>query len=187
MGIGQVNRPKRRAVFLDRDGVLNKALVRNGKPHPPDGPDDLEILPGVPDALARLRASGFLLICVTNQPDVARGAQRREVVEAMHATMRATLPLDDILACYEDGDDCSRRKPNPGMLLEAAETYGIDLRESFMVGDRWRDIEAGRSAGCRTILIGDGYGEGLKSPPDCAVNTLRQAVEWILAGEDKNG
>ena len=170
----------RRAVFLDRDGVLNRCLVRDGKPYPPASPEETEILPGVPEALAQLRAAGFLLIVVTNQPDVARGTQRREVVEAINERLRAALPLDEILVCYDDGDS-PRRKPNPGMLLEAAERFGIDLSASFMVGDRWKDIEAGARAGCRTVFLDCGYNETYRaSPPDCTVQCLAEAVPFIL-------
>ena len=124
-----------RAVFLDRDGVLNRAIVRDGRPFPPSTLEALEVLPGVAEAVQRLCDAGFLLIGATNQPDVARGTQRREVVEAMNARLVAEMPITAILVCYEDGDD-SAGKPNPGLLLEAAETYGIDLAASFMIGGR---------------------------------------------------
>jgi D-glycero-D-manno-heptose 1,7-bisphosphate phosphatase len=173
--------PFRRAVFLDRDGVINQAIVRNGKPYPPASLDELVILPGVPEALARLRAAGFLLLVATNQPDVARGTQRREVVELMHARLLQALPLDEIYSCYEDGPDCPTRKPNPGMLLDAAVKYGIDLAGSYMVGDRWRDIEAGRRAGCRTVFLDYGYQEKQPDPPaDRTTDSLLGAAEWIL-------
>ena len=110
----------RRAVFLDRDGVLNRAIVRDGRPYPPATLEAFEILPGVAEAVRRLHDAGFLLIVATNQPDVARGTQRREVIEAMNARLAAVMPLDEFRVCYEDGDDCPRRKPNPGLLLEAA-------------------------------------------------------------------
>ena len=170
-----------RAVFLDRDGVLNRALVRDGKPYPPGTLDELEILPGVPEALTALRAAGYLLVVVTNQPDVARGKQRREVVEAINARLGAALPLKDILVCYEDGDDSPRRKPNPGLLFEAAHGHQIDLGASFMVGDRWKDVEAGRRAGCRTIFLDLGYDEPKPSPPaDHTTESLPSAASWIL-------
>ena len=174
--------PNRRAVFLDRDGVLNRALVREGKPYPPATLDEVEVLPGVAAALERLRAAGFLLLVATNQPDVARGSQRREVVEAINARLMGELALDEVFVCYEDGPDCPRKKPNPGLLREAAEKYGIDLESSFMVGDRWRDVEAGRRAGCRTIFLDCGYLElGPPHPPDFTTGSLAQAAEWILA------
>jgi D-glycero-D-manno-heptose 1,7-bisphosphate phosphatase len=171
-----------RAVFLDRDGVINRAIVRKGRPYPPSNVDELEILPGVPEAVRKLQGAGFLLFGATNQPDVARGTQRREVVEAIHARLLAEIPIDRILVCYEDGDDCPRRKPNPGLLLEAAATYAIDLPASYMVGDRWRDVEAGRRAGCRTVFIDLGYDERQPDPPaDHIAADLAGAADWILS------
>jgi D-glycero-D-manno-heptose 1,7-bisphosphate phosphatase len=171
-----------RAVFLDRDGVLNRAVVRKGRPHPPATVEEFEILPGAADAARRLRDAGFLLIGATNQPDVARGTQRREVVEAMNDRLLAEMPIAAILVCYEDGDDCPRRKPNPGLLLEAAATYAIDLPASYMVGDRWRDVEAGRRAGCRTVFIDRGYDERRPDPPaDHDAADLADAADWILS------
>jgi D-glycero-D-manno-heptose 1,7-bisphosphate phosphatase len=171
----------RRAVFLDRDGVINRAIVREGKPYPPQTIDELEILPGVSEALAQLREGGYLLIVVTNQPDVARGTQSREAVEAMHTALKAQLALDKISACYHDNKEaCQCRKPAPGMLLDAAEEYSIDLAKSFMVGDRWRDIEAGERAGCTTIFIDYQYDEALTSLPDRTVGSLAEAAAWIL-------
>ena len=171
-----------RAVFLDRDGVLNEAVVRGGKPYPPATVADVVVPANVPDALARLRKSGFRLIVVTNQPDIARGTQSRETVHAINRHLQELLQLDHVEVCeHDDMHHCDCRKPKPGMLLRAAERDGIVLAQSFMVGDRWRDIEAGRGAGCRTILIGDGYDEGLKSPPDVQVASLSAAADWILA------
>jgi D-glycero-D-manno-heptose 1,7-bisphosphate phosphatase len=177
-----------RAVFLDRDGVLNRAEVRGGRPYPPSSVEGLEILPGVGGALGRLRDAGYLLVGATNQPDVARGTQTREAVEAINAALLAALPLDEIRVCYEDGDDCPRRKPNPGLLLEAAEERGIDLSSSFMVGDRWRDVEAGRRAGCRTVFLDLGYDERRPDPPaDHTAADLPGAVAWILSQHPTGG
>jgi D-glycero-D-manno-heptose 1,7-bisphosphate phosphatase len=170
-----------RAVFLDRDGVLNRAIVRNGRPYPPSTLEDFEILPGVAEAVRKLHDTGFRLIGATNQPDVARGTQRREVVEAMNDRLLAEMPITAILVCYEDGDDSPRRKPNPGLLLEAAAAYAIDLPASYMVGDRWRDVEAGRRAGCRTVFIDRGYNERRPDPPaDHDAADLTDAADWIL-------
>jgi D-glycero-D-manno-heptose 1,7-bisphosphate phosphatase len=177
----------RRAVFLDRDGVLNRAVICSGQPRPPSSLEAFEILPGVLEATRQLHDAGFLLIGATNQPDVARSTQRREVVEAMNARLLDGLPITAILVCYEDGDDCPRRKPNPGLLLEAAETYGIDLSASFMVGDRWRDVEAGRRAGCRTIFIDLGYSERRPDPPaDHTAVDLMDAAVWILSNLERS-
>lgn len=171
----------RRAVFLDRDGVLNKAYVRDGKPYSPDTIEEMVIPPDAAEALGRLRQHGFRLIVATNQPDIRRGRLTRADVDAMNGHLFSKLPLDAIEICpHDDADHCNCRKPKPGLLLQAAEREGIDLAQSFMIGDRYRDIEAGHSAGCRTILIGDGYGETFKAQPDATVSTLTQAADWIL-------
>lgn len=172
----------RRAVFLDRDGVINRAVVREGKPYPPDSVETLEILPGVAQALERLAAAGFLNVVVTNQPDVATGKQRREVVEAINVRLLERLTLDAIKVCYHaEADNCSCRKPRPGMLIEASQELGISLPASCMVGDRWRDIEAGRTAGCGVLLYVDyGYAEKQPEKPYVSVKSLVEAAAFIL-------
>lgn len=171
----------RAAVFLDRDGVLNHAPVRDGVPYSPASVADLTILPEVPAAIADLRRAGFALVVVTNQPDVARGTQQRQVVEAINAEVGRRLGLDDFRVCYHDDTfRCDCRKPAAGMLLTAARDRNLDLSRSFMVGDRWKDVEAGRRAGCRTVLIDRHYREPLTSPPDATVSSLAEAVAWIL-------
>ena len=173
-----------RAVFLDRDGVINKALLKNGRPYPPPSLAEVTILPSVPEALASLRAAGFRLVVVTNQPDVSRGTQTRESVEQVHLMLRAALPIDEFRACYhDDGDRCHCRKPLPGMLLDAARESDIDLASSYMVGDRWRDIEAGQRAGCMTIFIDYEYAEKRPDRYDVSVRSLAEAAEWILTRE----
>jgi len=173
---------QRRAVFLDRDGVINRAVVKDGKPYPAARVEDLDVLPGVPEALARLRAAGFLLVVVTNQPDVARGTQSQAAVEAIHARLAGLLPLDEFRVCYHDDNDaCACRKPKPGMILAAARAHGVDLEASVMVGDRWRDIEAGRQAGCATVFVDYGYAETRPPTPDVVVTSLSEAANWILA------
>ena len=169
------------AVFLDRDGVLTRSYERGGRPYAPKTLDEFEILPEAAPALARLKEAGFLLVVVTNQPDVGKGEVARETVEEMHRRLAAALPLDAIQVNYATSDADPGRKPNPGMLLDAAHDLAIGLPDSFMVGDRWRDIDAGRNAGCRTILIGDGYGEKYPIAYDFACPSLAEAVECILA------
>jgi D-glycero-D-manno-heptose 1,7-bisphosphate phosphatase len=172
----------RRAVFLDRDGVILKAVVREGRPYPPATAQDAEILPGVEGALCRLAAAGYALIVVTNQPDVARGTQTREALDEIHAWLRRRLPLDDIrVCCHDDRDACGCRKPSPGLLTEAAAEGRIDLASSVMVGDRWRDVEAGRRAGCATVFIDHGYDERRPERPDAVAASLPDAADWILA------
>ena len=170
-----------KAVFLDRDGVINRTTIRGGKPYPPASLEQLEILPGTAEALAELKRLGYLLIVVTNQPDVGRGTQSRETVEAMHGALGRALPIDEFIACYhDDRDQCACRKPRPGMLLDAARRLGIDLAASFMIGDRWRDIDAGHAAGCRAIFIDYGYREqSPANPPEKSVASLAEALEWI--------
>ena len=177
MGIGQV----KPAVFLDRDGVINRTIVRNGVPHPPDSLEEVEILPGVPCALAKLSQVGLPLVVVTNQPDVARGSQTREAVERINALLCDRLPLTEICTCFHDTpDNCSCRKPKAGLLVEAARSYNSDLTRSFMVGDRWSDIVAGQTAGCTTLLIDLPYSKAEKCSPDFRVRDLAEASEIIV-------
>lgn len=178
MGIRGSLRP---AVFLDRDGVLNRAIVREGRPYPPSTMAELEVLPGVQQAAHELKEAGYLLVMVTNQPDVARGKADRATVDAMNAHLAASLGLDAVHCCFHDeSDDCHCRKPRPGMLKDAAEVLGIDLSASFMVGDRWRDTEAGRSAGCATIFIDYGYREAQPESCDHKVASLWDASRIII-------
>ncbi|MDB6157392.1 MAG: family hydrolase [Gammaproteobacteria bacterium] len=172
----------RPAVFLDRDGVINRAAVRNGAPCPPASLQDLEILPGVAQALSALKDSGYVLVVVTNQPDVARGATTRQSVEDIHVRIRSELCLDAILTCFHDNcDGCDCRKPQPGLLLRAARDFELDLASSFMIGDRWRDVEAGERAGCRTFYIDGGYEERLPASCDYRVGSLPEAATILLA------
>jgi len=173
----------RRAVFLDRDGVINRALEHEAKPYPPRSLAEFEILPEVPSACAKLKAAGFLLVVVTNQPDVGRGTLPKEIVETIHTEMCRRLPIDRVEVCYHPGQsasDCDCRKPKPGMLLHAAKELGIDLAQSWMVGDRWRDVDCGQAAGCRTVFIDRGYAEELRQKPHFSARNLAQAADIIL-------
>lgn len=173
-------------MFLDRDGVLNKAVIYNGLPFPPPRIEEVVLVPDALASLKRLKELGFLLIVVTNQPDVRRGTTTREAVEMIHQHLREQLPLDDIAVCYHDDEDhCQCRKPLPGLLLRAAREHGVVLKESFMVGDRWRDIDAGIAAGCRTILVDYRYNERSSTgDPDVRVASLSQATDWIVRQEE---
>ena len=174
-----MNRP---AVFLDRDGVINRALVRDGMPCAPTCEAQLQILRDVPAALETLHAHGFPLIVVTNQPDVARGTVTRETVEGLHARLRRELPLDAILTCFhDDADACECRKPRPGLLLQAARELQVDLAASFMIGDRAKDVEAGQRAGCRTFFLDHGYAEAPPRAYDFRVQSLAEAAHIIVA------
>jgi D-glycero-D-manno-heptose 1,7-bisphosphate phosphatase len=171
------------AIFLDRDGVLNRAVVRGGKPYPPNSVEELVIDVGVPEALGRLTTAGFQLIGVTNQPDVARGTQTRQRVEEINRTLLDRLPLKEIRVCYhDDKDHCGCRKPEPGLLSDAAVEFGIELSASFMIGDRWKDIEAGRRSGCTTIWLRTNYSEEWQGePPEYTATDLNDAADFILA------
>ena len=169
-----------RAVFLDRDGVLNKNFVRDGVPYPPQSLSEFEILPNVPEALQQLKDAGFLLVVVTNQPDVARGTQAISVIHEIHEALRREINVDDIYMCIHDGDGCVCRKPKPGMLLSAAKAHDINLKNSFMVGDRWKDIVAGSSAGCKTVLVGSIDEGKMPTAPDAVFTDLFASINWII-------
>ena len=173
----------RRAVFLDRDGVLNRGVVRQGRPHPPASVDEVEILPGVAEACLRLQDAGLLLIGATNQPDVVRGNQTRaEVLRINQRILESLPPLLEIRTCFHDNADaCACRKPRPGLLVEAAKDHDIDLGRSFMVGDRWSDVAAGAAAGCLTFLISAPYNERERCSPDYDVADLEDAAGRIVA------
>lgn len=172
------------AVFLDRDGVINANLERNGRPVAPTTLAEFRLLPGVEDAVRQFKERGFLVIVITNQPDVADGRTARSTVEAMHDLVRDRLAVDDIRVCFHnDSAGCACRKPKPGMIFDAAAEHGIDLATSYLVGDRWRDVAAGRAAGCSTIFIDYGYKQDGPNVPDRVVKSLHEAAALIL-GKD---
>jgi D-glycero-D-manno-heptose 1,7-bisphosphate phosphatase len=176
------------AVFLDRDGTLNLQLIRDGLPYSPQTLEEFRLFPEAPGACARLAAAGYALVVATNQPDVGRGKQVQSVVESMHARLQQLIPqIARVEVCYAPGTSHApaippdpRRKPEPGMLLDAARDLGLDLTRSWMVGDRWRDIECGRRAGVRTVFIDFEYAEKLPAPADFTVRTIAEAADVIL-------
>ena len=178
----------RRAIFLDRDGVLNAAIRDGrGRPLPPRSPAELLILPGVAAACAALRQAGFLLIGCTNQPDIARGTTPRDFVEWVNAEVIRAVGLDEMRLCpHDDSDACHCRKPLPGMLTDAAAVHGIDLARSWMVGDRFRDVEAGQAAGCHTLFIDCGYDERAPTrPPTATAASLPAGLPLLLSLEPR--
>ena len=182
MGKHEVGRP---AIFLDRDGVINRVTVREGMPHPPSDVDEFELYEDVRDGCARLKAANFLLVVISNQPDVGRGTLSRKAVEAMNLKMQSALPsLDRVEICYHGGErygqPCDCRKPRPGMILRAAADLNIDPKRSYVIGDRWRDVDCARAAGCRAILIERGYKETLREAPDFTVANFNEAVIAVL-------
>ena len=168
------------AIFFDRDGIINKAIVRNGRPCSPANWTEFSWVDGIQDVTKNLKESGFLLFCTTNQPDVGRGLQDRGVVESFHQRILEQLPIEEIQVCYDYSDENPLRKPNPGMILELRDSYDLNLKDCWMVGDRWRDIDAGNEAGCRTIFLDYGYDERLKSTPDHVIFDLRELISLII-------
>ena len=161
--------------------MINRVVLRDGKPYPPLGLLDLRLLPGVRDACRSLHEMGFLLILVTNQPDIARHKADKQEVATIHQRLKRFLGLEDVKVCpHDDDSECECRKPKPGMLLDAAREWGIDLAASYFVGDRWRDIEAGQRAGCQPIFIDYGYRERRPEEPFLKVQSLREAAAWIV-------
>jgi D-glycero-D-manno-heptose 1,7-bisphosphate phosphatase len=181
--------PLRPAVFLDRDGTLNRQVIRDGRPYPPASLAEFILFDGVAEGCRALASVGYALVVVTNQPDVGRGDQSQPVVEAMHRHLQTLVPeIERIEVCYAPGQgrdhpENRRRKPEPGMILDAAAALGLDLNRSWMVGDRWRDIDCGKRAGLRTVFIDFGYAEELRERPDVVVRSFADAVEAILQPE----
>ena len=176
MGINPLNR----AVFLDRDGVINRAIVRDRRPFSPANMMEFLWVEPIKEVTIELRSLGYLLFCVTNQPDVGRGLQRREIVESFHTAILAELPIEKIFVCYhDDADRCSCRKPRPGMILDAQNEYSLDLNSSWLVGDRWKDIDAGAAVGCNTVFLEYGYDEKLRTKPDYTISQLAELLPLI--------
>ena len=170
------------AVFLDRDGVLNEAIVRNGNPYSPSSLEEVRIAPEARAACSQLRMAGLTTVMVTNQPEVARGTITLQRAEMICQIVAEEVGIDAVRMCpHDDGDHCGCRKPAPGMLLDAAENLYLDLEASYLVGDRWNDVEAGRQAGVRTALLQRKYGNEQAVVADFADKSLLTVVEWIIS------
>lgn len=164
---------KKKAIFYDRDGVVNIAQIKNGKPFPPKSLKDLELISNIKEIMLKSKELSYLNIIVTNQPDYKRGLCKKEDITDIHNYLLEILPIDDIFVCWDETDNISEmRKPKPGMLFAAAEKYDINLKESFMIGDRWKDIDAGHLAGCKTVFVEYGYNEKLNYTPDLIINEV---------------
>ena len=169
----------KKAVFLDRDGVLNRPNIIDGKPYAPKKVKDFIIYSEVYEVLNNLKNNLYKLIVVTNQKDVGRGITSMKVLNTMHNKLKSFLPIDDIKVCICI-DECDCYKPNPGMILEAQKEWNIDIEKSYIIGDSWRDIGAGINAGCKTILIDRKYNMPMLYKPDYIVNSLKEAESKIL-------
>lgn len=166
----------RKAIFLDRDGVINKAIIINGKPFSPRAVKDFKLNQGIISTLNQLKKRRFLIIVITNQPDIARGLMTDKELVKMHGLMKEVLPIDDIFICpHDDRHRCSCRKPQAGMLYAAARKWSIDFHQSFMVGDTEKDIQAGRVAGCKTVLLTTRYNKSIDS--DYRIDNIKSLVE----------
>jgi len=141
-------------VFIERDGVLNKARVERQYQVSPLTLEDFKVNQEAVPLLKRLKGAGFVLIVTTNQPGLSRGYQSRRELDRMHELLRATFPLDDILVCpHDETDRCPCRKPKPGLLVEAGFKWHLNLDHSFVISDKWQDAEAARTAGCTSLLL----------------------------------
>ena len=170
----------KKAVFLDRDGVINKAFIKDGLPKSPNSLSELKILPGVKESILRLKELDFICLVVTNQPDVPRGKINKNTVIEMNNFLKKEIKLDDIFVCYhDDKDNCNCRKPKPGLLLQAIKKWNVDFKKSFIIGDRWRDIQAGEKIGCKTIFLDYKYKDIKPKNPDFVTDTLLNATYII--------
>lgn len=180
----------RKAVFLDRDGVINTVIIRDGKPTGPRCMREFQFEPEVTESIERLRAAGYMLFIVTNQPDVVRGLMTAEALQSIMDHITGAFRFDGVRAClHDDSDNCECRKPRPGMILDLARQHGVPLEESWMIGDSAKDTLAAGAAGCRSIILDRSYNQD--APADYRVNTLGEAVNLIIAensiGEPANG
>ncbi len=168
-----------KAVFLDRDGVLIKAPVtRDRKPLSIKNISKLKFLPTVIKTCKVLK-SNYLLIMITNQPDVSRKKIKKLKVDEINILIKKKLNLDDVFVCYTDNDKSKFRKPNPGMILKAAAKYNINLKKSYFIGDRWKDIDAGRKAYCKTVFIDHNYNEKLNLKPNYKIKKFKEVLSFI--------
>ena len=169
------------AVFLDRDGVLNRSLVRDGKSYAPRRMEDFKLLPYAVTSVEKLLKVGFLVIVVTNQPDINNGLVSIESVNAMHSILKEKTHVTDIFLCpHSQNEGCHCRKPKPGMLMAAAKKYNIDLQKSFMVGDRSSDVDAGLEAGCRAIFLNRHYKEPSPLKQEKTFSSLNSVTNYII-------
>ena len=175
------SKPSKRspAVFFDRDGVINKVILRDDKPFSPRKHEEFIFNEGIQDTVSRLKGNGFKTIVISNQPDLARGHITQETLDLMMQSMRQEIPFDDVFICpHDDHHLCACRKPKPGMILDAAQKWKIDLRASYVIGDTWKDMEAGKTAGCTTILLDAVYNKNV--PSDFRLKSLAEAAAVIL-------
>lgn len=176
MGIGKkiINR----AIFFDRDGIMIKAPVKNGYPKSTKTIHEIKIIPGIKKICKSLKKK-FKLIMITNQPDFERKQNTKKNINCINNYLKSYLNLDSVYVCYSNNEKCKNRKPNPGMILKAKKKYNLNLKDSYVVGDRWRDVDAGHKAGCKTIFIDYKYKEKLRSKPHFTTNKIANIFKYI--------
>ena len=175
----------KRGAFLDRDGVINETIFDNGVNRPPKSIDEIVIIDGVTDSIKNLEELRVIPIIVTNQPDVARGTTTQIEVNEINTRIKELTGIQHVYTCFHDDlDKCLCRKPKPGLLLKATEDLGLDLRRSFLVGDRWRDIEAGQNLGIDSFFIDSLKNEKKPNAPYTLVQSLFEAVNLIMGDSD---
>jgi D-glycero-D-manno-heptose 1,7-bisphosphate phosphatase len=168
-----------RAIFLDRDGILNKAIVINKKPKSPKNLSELVLNKSLKKFLLDAKKS-YYLICVTNQPEVGRKKFSKTEIKKINNFIKVFFNLDDIFTCYHEKDNiCNCRKPKIGLLLKSKKKYNINLKKSIVIGDRWKDIAMGKKAGCKTIFVDYNYNENLKDRPDVTVNNIKKLINHV--------
>ena len=171
----------KKAIFLDRDGIINHVKIINGKPHPPSNLSEFLIMPNIQEFLELTHKNNYLNIIITNQPDVSRGKISASAVEEINTHIKKKLKVDDIYTCFHDDKDfCECRKPKPGNIIKASMNYQIDLSNSYMIGDRWRDIESGQKAGCKTIYVDYNYDEAKPTTYDFKVNSVKELKRIVF-------
>jgi D-glycero-D-manno-heptose 1,7-bisphosphate phosphatase len=170
-----VHKIKEAAIFFDRDGVLIEAPLINKKPTSVQSLKDVKLCKNILE-ICKYYKKNYYLIMVTNQPDYSRGVNSKKNIVNINNFLKKKLNLDMIYVCYSDNEKCIDRKPNPGMLLKAKKKYKINLKKSFMIGDRWRDVGAGNRAGCRTIFIDRNYSEKLIYKPNYSIRKLKDIL-----------
>ena len=170
-----------KAVFLDRDGVINKLMIIDGKSYAPRLLKDFKIFPKVKSDVKKLKNRGFKVFVITNQPDIGNKLIKKKTLNEMHRFLKAKVPVDKIYFCpHTRNDRCKCRKPMPGLILKASCESKIYLKESYMVGDRKIDIDAGLKVGCKTIFVNNNYYEKKPTRQEKTVKSLHAAVKYIL-------
>lgn len=171
---------KKKAIFFDRDGVLIQApLSKDRKPESIKFLKEISLVKGIKKLCKFYKKKGFNLFMVTNQPDFSRKKNTKKNIKLINNYLKKKLALDYNFVCYCDHESCPNRKPNPGMLFMAKKKFSVNLKKSYLIGDRWRDIGAGKKAGCKTIFINRSYNEKISFKPNFQIKNLSEVYKII--------